>query len=186
MNSLSGNEEADRLAKTAHQPGIPITQAVAARNYAQARLKKLPVTVHPDRRVANGRGPQLLADGPGQEGTSLPAATTDRLCADRGPPLPEGSLRPRSLQPLLRPRHPRAPPLHLPRIGDGTLHSPHSLPDTGPLFHHSGAPALSILSPSTSASEPGGFPGGDGNRGLPLIPRPLPPLSLLPACCCSY
>ncbi|XP_037507057.1 uncharacterized protein LOC119383121 [Rhipicephalus sanguineus] len=59
---IAGNEEADRLAKAAHQPGIPITQAVAARDYSQARLKKLLVTVHPDRRVANGQGPKLLPE----------------------------------------------------------------------------------------------------------------------------
>ncbi|KAH7955308.1 hypothetical protein HPB52_000195 [Rhipicephalus sanguineus] len=50
------------MPKAAHQPGIPITQAVAARDYAQTRLQKLLVTVHPDRRVANGRGPKLLPD----------------------------------------------------------------------------------------------------------------------------
>ncbi|XP_037515483.1 uncharacterized protein LOC119391904 [Rhipicephalus sanguineus] len=59
---IAGNEEADTLAKAAHQPGIPVSQAVAARDFSQARLKKLLVTVHPDTRVANGRGPKLLPE----------------------------------------------------------------------------------------------------------------------------
>ncbi|KAH7963384.1 hypothetical protein HPB52_020879 [Rhipicephalus sanguineus] len=59
---IAGNEEADALAKAAHQPGAPITGAVAARDYTQARLKKLLVTVHPDSRVANERGPKLLPE----------------------------------------------------------------------------------------------------------------------------
>ncbi|XP_037505979.1 uncharacterized protein LOC119382352 [Rhipicephalus sanguineus] len=59
---IAGNEEADALAKAAHQPGTPITRAVAARDYTQARLKKLLVTVHPDSRVASGRGPKLLPE----------------------------------------------------------------------------------------------------------------------------
>ncbi|XP_049267217.1 RNA-directed DNA polymerase from mobile element jockey [Rhipicephalus sanguineus] len=59
---IAGNEEADALAKAAHQPGIPFSQAVAARDYSQARLKRLLVTVHPDTRVANGRGPKLLPE----------------------------------------------------------------------------------------------------------------------------
>ncbi|XP_037529359.1 uncharacterized protein LOC119406700 [Rhipicephalus sanguineus] len=59
---IVGSEEADALAKAAHQPGTPITRAVAARDYTQARLKKLLVTVHPDSRVANGRGIKLLPE----------------------------------------------------------------------------------------------------------------------------
>ncbi|XP_049270066.1 uncharacterized protein LOC125757867 [Rhipicephalus sanguineus] len=47
---IAGNEEADALAKAAHQPGTPIT------------LKKLLVTVHPDSRVASERGPKLLPE----------------------------------------------------------------------------------------------------------------------------
>nr|XP_037287166.1 uncharacterized protein LOC119180127 [Rhipicephalus microplus] len=59
---IAGNEEADTLAKAAHQPGTPITRAVAARDFTQARLKKLLITVHPDQRVASGRGPKLLPE----------------------------------------------------------------------------------------------------------------------------
>ncbi|XP_037505571.1 uncharacterized protein LOC119381893 [Rhipicephalus sanguineus] len=59
---IAGKEEADTLAKAAHQTSIPISQAVAARDYSQARLKKLLVIVHMDTRVANGRGPKLLPE----------------------------------------------------------------------------------------------------------------------------
>ncbi|KAH7942774.1 hypothetical protein HPB52_001128 [Rhipicephalus sanguineus] len=69
---------------------IEAAPAVAARDNSQARLKKLLVTVHPDRRVANRRGPMLLLETGHQEGTSLSAATADRLCVDHGPPIPEG------------------------------------------------------------------------------------------------
>ncbi|XP_075732809.1 uncharacterized protein LOC142775335 [Rhipicephalus microplus] len=60
--SPAGNEEADTLAKAAHQLGTPITKAVAVRDYSQARIKKLLASVHPDQRVANGRGPRRLPE----------------------------------------------------------------------------------------------------------------------------
>ncbi|XP_075732616.1 uncharacterized protein LOC142775159 [Rhipicephalus microplus] len=59
---ITGNEKADTLAKAAHQPGTPYSSAVAARDYSQARLKRLLVTVHPDPRVASGRGPKPLPE----------------------------------------------------------------------------------------------------------------------------
>ncbi|XP_075743150.1 uncharacterized protein LOC142796433 [Rhipicephalus microplus] len=59
---IAGNEEADTLAKAAHQLGTPITQTVAVRDYSQARIKKLLASVHPDQRVANGRGPRRLPE----------------------------------------------------------------------------------------------------------------------------
>ncbi|XP_075744176.1 uncharacterized protein LOC142802971 [Rhipicephalus microplus] len=58
----TGNEETDTLAKAAHQLGAPITQTVAVRDYSQARIKKLLASVHPDQRVANGRGPRRLPE----------------------------------------------------------------------------------------------------------------------------
>ncbi|XP_037503740.1 uncharacterized protein LOC119378788 [Rhipicephalus sanguineus] len=99
---IAGNEEADALAKAAHQPGTTITRAVAARDYTQARLNKLLVTVHPDSRVASGRGPKLLPE------TGLTRRDRSALlrlrtgCVDRCPPTCEGSLRLPSLQPLRR------------------------------------------------------------------------------------
>nr|XP_037270233.1 uncharacterized protein LOC119161824 [Rhipicephalus microplus] len=59
---IAGNEKADTLAKAAHQPSTPYSCAVAARDYSQARLKRLLVTVHPDPRVASGRGPKPLPE----------------------------------------------------------------------------------------------------------------------------
>ncbi|XP_075721849.1 uncharacterized protein LOC142765160 [Rhipicephalus microplus] len=59
---IAGNEEADTLSKAAHQLGTPITQTVAVRDYSQARIKKLLASVHPDQRVANGRGPRRLPE----------------------------------------------------------------------------------------------------------------------------
>nr|XP_037283698.1 uncharacterized protein LOC119176493 [Rhipicephalus microplus]XP_037283699.1 uncharacterized protein LOC119176493 [Rhipicephalus microplus] len=59
---IAGNEEADTLARAAHQPGIPITQAVVVRDYTQARIKKLLASVHPDQRVANKRGPRRFPE----------------------------------------------------------------------------------------------------------------------------
>nr|XP_037288241.1 uncharacterized protein LOC119181158 [Rhipicephalus microplus] len=71
---IVGNEKADTLAKAAHcyggvsldrrrqQPGNPYSCAVAARDYSQARLKRLLVTVHPDPRLASGRGPKPLPE----------------------------------------------------------------------------------------------------------------------------
>ncbi|XP_037288244.1 uncharacterized protein LOC119181160 [Rhipicephalus microplus] len=59
---IAGNEKAGTLAKAALQPGNPYSCAVAARDYSQARLKRLLVTVHPDSRVASGRGPKPLSE----------------------------------------------------------------------------------------------------------------------------
>nr|XP_037291116.1 uncharacterized protein LOC119186822 [Rhipicephalus microplus] len=59
---IAGNEKADTLAKAAHQPGTPYSCAVAARDYSQARLKRLLITVHPDPRVAGGPGPKPLPE----------------------------------------------------------------------------------------------------------------------------
>lgn len=59
---IAGNEEADTLAKTAHHPEVPLTRAVAFSDFSRQRLKKLLATVHPDARVANGKGPRLLPE----------------------------------------------------------------------------------------------------------------------------
>ncbi|XP_075733913.1 uncharacterized protein LOC119176493 isoform X2 [Rhipicephalus microplus] len=59
---IAGNEEADTLARAAHQPGIPITQAVVVRDYTQACIKKLLASVHPGQRVANKRGPTRIPE----------------------------------------------------------------------------------------------------------------------------
>ncbi|KAH7947441.1 hypothetical protein HPB52_011967 [Rhipicephalus sanguineus] len=160
---IAGDEEADRLSTPARHHLLAGPPEEAPRHN--------PPGPEGGQRAGTKASPR---DGPHQKGTSLPAATADRLCVDRGPPLPEGSLRLPSLQPLRRPRDPRAN-LYLPRIGKGTLDSHHSLPEAGPSCHYPGAPPLPIPSPSTSAPEPGGFPRGDGNRGLPLRPGPLPP-----------
>nr|XP_037284109.1 uncharacterized protein LOC119176867 [Rhipicephalus microplus] len=59
---IAGNEKAVTLAKAAHQFGTPYSCAVAARDYSQARLKGLLVTVHPDPRAASGRRPKPLPE----------------------------------------------------------------------------------------------------------------------------
>ncbi|XP_075740411.1 uncharacterized protein LOC142786677 [Rhipicephalus microplus] len=60
--AITGNEKVDTLATAAHQPGTLYFCAVAARDYSQARLKRLLVTVHQDPRVASGRGPKPLPE----------------------------------------------------------------------------------------------------------------------------
>ncbi|XP_075723786.1 uncharacterized protein LOC142765866 [Rhipicephalus microplus] len=59
---IAGNEKADTLAKAAHQPGTPYSCAVAARDYSQARLERLLVTLHLDSRVASERGLKPLPE----------------------------------------------------------------------------------------------------------------------------
>uniref|UniRef100_A0A224ZAC4 Tick transposon n=1 Tax=Rhipicephalus zambeziensis TaxID=60191 RepID=A0A224ZAC4_9ACAR len=59
---ISGNEQADTLATTAHHPGVPLTRAVAASDFSRQRLRQLLTTLHPDARVANGKGPKPLPE----------------------------------------------------------------------------------------------------------------------------
>lgn len=50
------------LAKAARQPGTSVTRDVLARDFTQANIKGLLVTVHSHSRVANGRGPKLFPE----------------------------------------------------------------------------------------------------------------------------
>ncbi|XP_075553446.1 uncharacterized protein LOC142586063 isoform X3 [Dermacentor variabilis] len=59
---IAGNEEADTLAKAAHHSGATLTRAVAASDYSRPQLKQLLRAIHPDPRVAKGKGPKLLPE----------------------------------------------------------------------------------------------------------------------------
>ncbi|XP_037521857.1 uncharacterized protein LOC119399114 [Rhipicephalus sanguineus] len=59
---IAGNEEADALAREAHQPAVPFTRSVAPSDYSKPRLKQIIAATHPDARVAASRPPKLLPE----------------------------------------------------------------------------------------------------------------------------
>ncbi|KAH7961759.1 hypothetical protein HPB52_011928 [Rhipicephalus sanguineus] len=59
---ITGNEQVDTLATTAHHRGVPLTRAVAASDSSRQRLKELFTTLHPAARVANGKSPKPLPE----------------------------------------------------------------------------------------------------------------------------
>ncbi|XP_077541318.1 uncharacterized protein LOC144153571 [Haemaphysalis longicornis] len=57
---MPGNEEADALAKGAHQQDTPVSWDVTACDAARQRLTRVALTMHPDRRVVSGQAPRVL------------------------------------------------------------------------------------------------------------------------------
>ncbi|XP_077560896.1 uncharacterized protein LOC144175746 [Haemaphysalis longicornis] len=57
---IPGNEEADALAKGAHQQDTAVSRDVTAYDAARQQLTRVALTMHPDRRVVSGQVPRVL------------------------------------------------------------------------------------------------------------------------------
>uniref|UniRef100_A0A131YJ45 Tick transposon n=1 Tax=Rhipicephalus appendiculatus TaxID=34631 RepID=A0A131YJ45_RHIAP len=170
---ISGNEQADTLATTAHHPGVPLTRTVAS-DFSRQRLRQLLTTLHPDASVANGKGPKPL---PGAGLTKRERATLLRLrtgCVwtaarlfskGRSPsPACERCGDPETLEHLL----------WLPRAGAGMLQAYHHLPTTGTPCDDRRRTAVPIASQTPGSPKPLGVCGGDRDHHLPLSAQYLP------------
>lgn len=59
---ITGNEQADALAKEAHHMDTALSHAVVASDYPTNTLRRLLLSCHPDPRVARRRPPTMLLD----------------------------------------------------------------------------------------------------------------------------
>ncbi|XP_037577065.1 uncharacterized protein LOC119459328 [Dermacentor silvarum] len=62
LQRITGKEEADAAAKTAHHEPVQVSTAIAAPDFTRHRLLRLLTQAHPDRRVARRQPPRPLPD----------------------------------------------------------------------------------------------------------------------------
>ncbi|XP_070380289.1 uncharacterized protein [Dermacentor albipictus] len=80
---IPGNEEADTLAKSAHDSSAPLNPAVTAADFSRNKLRRHIIACHPDKRVSLGRPPR-----PPTNGCLVAALSASWLLLDGSPPAP--------------------------------------------------------------------------------------------------